>query len=348
LFAAIFDGDRKSYLDTLIEQTQNMDSFWGHCEDYQSVDTFHQFIDDHNHEANTFLKAYKDETVVSLREKLALQADLNKQFDVPPSQYEDVIDQLPKHPEGDVYRKQVWDFFSGLLRNIPLKLIQVLKLLAVARYGLNFFYAIYAVAIRRLRTPPILQTYSEAPVQKGVDCRKFGEKDGIEDKVVNRGYDSMLAFWQREIVQNQMTVVTINDPDLVNRQKAIMNFIQAGSDLLNIGTRIPTIHFGRWIMIDDDRRLLFLSNYDGSWETYIGDFVERANVPVDAFWSGSIGWRDIDFFKEGIRCHQTSASYYYSANPKATVTHIGKAVKIKAGYDSNINSKTAKEWLRFL
>jgi len=353
LFAAIFDGDRKTYLDTLIDHTENMDDFWGYCEDYTSVDDFHTFIDCHNHEANTFLKAYQNETVVSLREKLKLQDDLNQQFDVPPSQYDDVIEQLPQHPEGAVYRKQVWDFFSGLARNLPKKLVELLKLVAVVRYGTNFLYAVYAVVIRGINTPPILQTYSEAPVQKGVDCREFGEKDGIRDEVVQRGYDSMVSFLKREQVQNQMTVVTINDPDLVNRQKAIMNLIQTGADFVNAGTRIPTIHFGRWIMIDDDRRLLFLSNYDGSWETYIGDFIERANVPVDAFWSGSIGWReagcrDVDFFKEGIRCHQTSASYYYSANPQATVTHISKAIKIKAGYDSNINGKTAKEWLRLL
>jgi len=353
LFAAIFDGDRKSYLDSLIHHTKNMDDFWGFCEAYQSVDNFHDFIDKHNHEANTFLKAYKDETVVTLREKLELQDDLNEKFDVPPSQYKQVIEQLPQHPEGQVYRKQMLDFFRGVFRNIPVKLIELLKLLAVTRYGVNFFYAIYAVVIRGINTPPILQTYSEAPAKKGGDCRNFGEKDGIKDEVVDRGYDSMLAFLKREVVQNQMTVVTINDPETVNRHKAIMNFIQAGADLLNSGTRIPTIHFGRWIMIDNDRRLLFLSNYDGSWETYIGDFVERANVPVDAFWSGSIGWRkagcrDIDFFKEGIRCHQTNASYYYSANPQATVTNINNAIKIKAGYDNNIDTKTAKEWLRLL
>jgi len=41
---------------------------------------------------------------------------------------------------------------------------------------------------------------------------------------------------------------------------------------------IPTIHFARWLLIDDDRRLLFFSNYDGS----LGDLlISRRFVAVD-------------------------------------------------------------------
>ena len=36
---------------------------------------------------------------------------------------------------------------------------------------------------------------------------------------------------------------------------------------------IPTIHFAKWALIDGGARLLFLSNYDGSWETYLDDFL---------------------------------------------------------------------------
>jgi len=36
---------------------------------------------------------------------------------------------------------------------------------------------------------------------------------------------------------------------------------------------IQTIHFARWVALPD-RRLLFFSNYDGSWEAYLGEFVD--------------------------------------------------------------------------
>ena len=35
---------------------------------------------------------------------------------------------------------------------------------------------------------------------------------------------------------------------------------------------ITTIHFARWSLIDKNRHVLFLTNYDGSWSSYIDDF----------------------------------------------------------------------------
>ena len=50
---------------------------------------------------------------------------------------------------------------------------------------------------------------------------------------------------------------------------------------------IPTIHFARWILMENDRRLLFFSNYDGSWASYLGDFVDKANYGLTAVWSNT-------------------------------------------------------------
>ncbi len=35
-----------------------------------------------------------------------------------------------------------------------------------------------------------------------------------------------------------------------------------------LGT-IGTIHFARWVTMPGSRDLVFLSNYDGSWESYL-------------------------------------------------------------------------------
>ena len=37
---------------------------------------------------------------------------------------------------------------------------------------------------------------------------------------------------------------------------------------------VKTIHFARWTFIDGRRRMLFTSNYDGSLESYMGDFID--------------------------------------------------------------------------
>ena len=50
---------------------------------------------------------------------------------------------------------------------------------------------------------------------------------------------------------------------------------------------IPSIHFAHWSLIDHGRHLLFVSNYDGSWESYLGDFVDKAAVGLTAVWSNT-------------------------------------------------------------
>ena len=50
---------------------------------------------------------------------------------------------------------------------------------------------------------------------------------------------------------------------------------------------IRTIHFARWVALPDGR-LLFFSNYDGSWEAYLGEFVDKASMGLTMIWSNTI------------------------------------------------------------
>jgi len=40
-------------------------------------------------------------------------------------------------------------------------------------------------------------------------------------------------------------------------------------------SRVPTIHFARWVFLDDKKRLFFASNYDGSLDSYMDDFINK-------------------------------------------------------------------------
>ena len=48
---------------------------------------------------------------------------------------------------------------------------------------------------------------------------------------------------------------------------------------------LKTIHFARWTFIDGKRRLLFTSNYDGSHENYMGDFIDIVAWGLNASFS---------------------------------------------------------------
>ncbi len=45
--------------------------------------------------------------------------------------------------------------------------------------------------------------------------------------------------------------------------------------------RVRTIHFARWVFIDDRQRIVFLSNYDGSLESYMDDFINKVGFGLN-------------------------------------------------------------------
>ena len=48
---------------------------------------------------------------------------------------------------------------------------------------------------------------------------------------------------------------------------------------------ITTIHFARWSLIDNNRHVLFFTNYDGSWSSYIDDFSDPPHL--NAVWGNT-------------------------------------------------------------
>ena len=94
-----------------------------------------------------------------------------------------------------------------------------------------------------------------------------------------------------------------------------------------VETRSYTIHFVKWLLIDDGRRLMMVSDYDGSWESYIDEFAEMILSGLDAIWETSCGYppdgaRDLPAFKRFLRSHQVPAEIFFSAYPEETVLNV--------------------------
>ncbi len=114
---------------------------------------------------------------------------------------------------------------------------------------------------------------------------------------------------------------------------------------------IPTIHFARWLFLEKDRRLLFFSNYDGSWASYLGDFVDKANYGLTAVWSNTDrfpnsqnlafgGAQHIEAFKAWSRQHNVYAAVWYSAYPQETLQNLKTDIRIRDAVVSNSLSTT--------
>ena len=53
-------------------------------------------------------------------------------------------------------------------------------------------------------------------------------------------------------------------------------------------TRVQTIHFARWVLLDDGHRMFFASNYDGSLESYMDDFINKVAWGINAVFGNTV------------------------------------------------------------
>ena len=64
-------------------------------------------------------------------------------------------------------------------------------------------------------------------------------------------------------------------------------------------TRVQTIHFARWVLLDDDRRLLFASSYDGSLESYMDDFINKVAWGINVVFGNGVGFPRVSWLFHG-------------------------------------------------
>jgi hypothetical protein len=166
------------------------------------------------------------------------------------------------------------------------------------------------------------------------------------------------------VVQNQLTHLVDIKPGRLRLATlrvflAIINWVARFFQRDGQLGGIPTIHFARWIIIDNGRRLIFLSNFDGSWEEYLGDFVDRAAWGLTGIWSNTVlypktrwlvldGARDEQRFKTWTREHQIPAQVWYSRQKRITSRNIVNNKAIRNGLYARLDPQQAREWLRRL
>ena len=112
---------------------------------------------------------------------------------------------------------------------------------------------------------------------------------------------------------------------------------------------IPTVHFAQWVLLDE-KRFMFLSNYDHSWERYLDDFGAVA-AGLAKIWGqglGSPGLNDVARFKQYVRTVMVPFSVWYSAYSDLTVTQIWNNEAIRRGLIADADDSAAQALLRRL
>jgi len=99
--------------------------------------------------------------------------------------------------------------------------------------------------------------------------------------------------------------------------------------------RIGTLHDLRFVIFDNDTRLLIATTFDDDWDAYINDFATLIPDLIDLVFEVVEDYPGIKSpdIKDYIVKNQVTATYFYSAYPDASVRDIRKAMKVKSGLD---------------
>jgi hypothetical protein len=121
---------------------------------------------------------------------------------------------------------------------------------------------------------------------------------------------------------------------------------------------VRATHFARWVALRD-RRLLFFSNYDGSWEAYLGELIDKASRGLTMIWTNTIwypktrfllfkGARDEAAFKAWARAHQVPTQVWFSAYPGLSVGDVLDNARLRELLGADLSEATAAELLGLL
>jgi hypothetical protein len=168
-----------------------------------------------------------------------------------------------------------------------------------------------------------------------------------EDRVDQNGLTHMVPIkpgWYRAFALKTMVLL-------------VTALAEAGALIGRLGG-IETIHFARWVVLPD-RRLLFFSNYDGSWEAYLGEFIDKAALGLTMIWTNTLwypktrlllfkGARNEGAFKEWTRAYQVPTQVWYSAYPFVSVADVLKNARIRGLLGSTLTPERSAELLALL
>ncbi|WP_438023974.1 hypothetical protein [Sorangium sp. So ce233] len=351
-FASNFDGDLDAYLDELIAVARRgLDAIYGLCDGYPgssvSAGAVKDFLRQNSLPYGAFYKGHPGLSQRWIKNDIdvrhVIESFLQEQQKTPgwppsPSEIRTRIQaHLAKFPglSTALFDRDLPTWKDALPWLIPASLAGIVALPLVIEAAI-----VYAILLR------------------------YHEIRDKPDSLKTNFPISHLTELEDHTIQNQLTHIVPIKPGLF-RLWTLKGVLWAINTLAyyiyNQGELggIPSIHFARWVIIDGGKRLLFFSNYDGSWENYLGDFIDKASTGLTGVWSNTVGFPKTKWliyegathealFKQWTRAHQIPTQVWYSAYPDATVPNVINNTAIRGGAQGSLSESKTLEWLEEL
>ena len=217
----------------------------------------------------------------------------------------------------------------------------------------------FAVPLVLLALSPLLLLYLPIFIYQ---LRSREKRDPEIAPRPNASHEAELAQLEDIYVTNQFSAMGSIKPGLFRRWTLIfllwlVNYAARHFFVRGHLARVPTIHFARWVFLNDKRRMIFASNYDGSLDSYMDDFINKVGWGLNLAFSNGIGYpatnwlvlegsKDEQKFKYFLRRHQMPTQVWYDAHTGLSAFDLKRNMLIRRGIDCSFMSYAdLQEWI---
>jgi hypothetical protein len=349
-FLADFDGDAAKFLTDLVKCAEpGLRRVFSFCDDFTGGADLLRWMRDHNRPAVTSYINSRGRTMQQVREEASLRQAIDTYLDshagaLSGQSAEQIRLQLRKFVQAGVA--------AGSLTLTPpaptpwgekigkaVHCVGVLLLLTLLSPA-----ALVLLVIIRLRenTEPVF-----APRPAPAQAKALAD---IEDHEFTNQFSAM-GSWKPGLVRRWMVRYILLVIEWTARYWPYTK---------NLLARVRTIHAARWVYLDDRKRLLFATSYDGSLDSYNDDFINKVSFGLNVVFANGIGYpatrwllsggaKDEQKFKYFLRRHQLPTEVWYNAHPSMAAVELDRNSRIRKGLEAAaLSEEAAREWVQLL
>lgn len=352
-FMADFDGERESFIAELVQVAgDGLRRIFSYCQDFSQTSDLASWIAANNAPIATNYVNWLGRTSRQVGEEFALHAALASYVAENAAALTGLLPRQVHEKLRQYIRSEQQAGRLSLTPAAPTPLGWQIR---------NFAHCV-GVLLALLLLLPFLLVYLPFFL---IILRREEKSDPAISYRVNLEHANQLALLEDHDVTNQFTVMGSLKPGWFPRSTLVFVLWVANwttRHFYNRGrlARISTIHFARWVFMDDKKRLVFASNYDGSLEGYMDDFINKVGFGLNLVFGVGVGYprtrflifdgaKDEQKFKYVLRRHELPTDVWYNAHPGLTALdrHRNSVIREGLGQDSLSDIET-RQWLQLI
>jgi hypothetical protein len=344
------DGPAGTFIAELVKKAgPGLQLIFAHCQGFDRNDDLLSWLRQHAISPTASYVNWLGRTVARIREDRALQQALSKRW-------QEIADEASAQAPDEIYAR-LMEFIDEekragrliLTPDVPTSLTWRIRNLA----------HLIVVPAGLLVASPILLLVSPLLAFR---LRSLEKSDPEITLRSDQNHVRRLAAIEDRDVTNQFSAFGELKPGLYRRYTVVLLLVllnYASRHIYRRGylTRVQTIHFARWVMLDNKRHVYFASNYDGSLESYMDDFINKVAWGINMVFGNGVGFPGTRWlihggakheqkYKNFLRRHQLPTQVWYKAYPGLSVADLNRNTRIREGIDRRAtNKREIAEWL---